>query len=146
MFEIGRMCIKIAGRDAGLKCVVVDIIDDTFVLIDGQTRRRKCNVKHLEPLKEVVKLKKNASRSTVFEEFKKLKIDVKETKPKKPSQRPLKQKKKKEQPVSDVKEVAQNTKIATVKPKIEKKDVSKKEAPKVVVEEQKKEKKSSKKK
>ncbi|MBU1269153.1 MAG: 50S ribosomal protein L14e, partial [Nanoarchaeota archaeon] len=141
LFEIGRMCIKIAGRDAGLKCVVVDIIDDTFVLIDGQTRRRKCNVKHLEPLKEVVKLKKNASRSTVFEEFKKLKIDVKETKPKKPSQRPLKQKKKKEQPVSDVKEVAQNTKIATVKPKIEKKDVSKKEAPKVVVEEQKKEKK-----
>ncbi|MBU1605115.1 MAG: 50S ribosomal protein L14e, partial [Nanoarchaeota archaeon] len=140
LFEIGRMCIKIAGRDAGLKCVVVDIIDDTFVLIDGQTRRRKCNVKHLEPLKEVVKLKKNASRSTVFEEFKKLKIDVKETKPKKPSQRPLKQKKKKEQPVSDVKEVAQNTKIATVKPKIEKKDVSKKEAPKVVVEEQKKEK------
>ncbi|MBU2442796.1 MAG: 50S ribosomal protein L14e, partial [Nanoarchaeota archaeon] len=139
LFEIGRMCIKIAGRDAGLKCVVVDIIDDTFVLIDGQTRRRKCNVKHLEPLKEVVKLKKNASRSTVFEEFKKLKIDVKETKPKKPSQRPLKQKKKKEQPVSDVKEVAQNTKIATVKPKIEKKDVSKKEAPKVVVEEQKKE-------
>ena len=50
MFEIGRLCVKIAGRDAGLKCLVVEVIDDNYVLIDGQTRRRKCNIKHLEPV------------------------------------------------------------------------------------------------
>lgn len=37
--EIGRVCIKIAGRDAGMKCVVVEQLDNNFVLIDGQTRR-----------------------------------------------------------------------------------------------------------
>jgi large subunit ribosomal protein L14e len=61
MIEIGRLCVKTAGRDAGLKCIIVDILDDKFVLIDGETRRRKCNILHLEPLKDVIKIKKNAS-------------------------------------------------------------------------------------
>jgi len=43
----GRICVKTAGRDAGLKCVIVDVLDDKFVLIDGETRRRKCNILHL---------------------------------------------------------------------------------------------------
>jgi large subunit ribosomal protein L14e len=59
--EIGRVCIKIAGRDAGKRCVIVDVIDNTFVLVDGETRRKKCNIKHLEPTKELVKLEKGAS-------------------------------------------------------------------------------------
>jgi len=61
MFEVGRICTKIAGRDARKKCAIVDVMDDNYVLIDGQTRRRKCNVDHLEPTDKVVKLKKNAS-------------------------------------------------------------------------------------
>ncbi len=104
MFSIGRMCVKIAGRDAGLKCVVVDILDDTFVVIDGQTRRRKCNIKHLEPLVEVVKIKKNAPHKEVVDEFKKLKIEVKETKPREPSKKPVKLKKKKEKPAGTLEE------------------------------------------
>jgi len=80
MFEIGRLCIKIAGRDADKKCVVVDKIDDKFVLIDGQTRRRKCNIVHLEPLDKVVKIKKNASHDVVVKEFKKIKISILEKK------------------------------------------------------------------
>ena len=88
MYEVGRICVKLAGRDAGLKCVVVDVVDERTVLIDGQTRRRKCNVKHLEPLKQIIKLKKNASRKDVFAEFKKLKIETRETNPKKASERP----------------------------------------------------------
>ena len=62
MIEIGRICVKIAGRDAGLKCVIVDILDDKSVLIDGETRRRKCNVLHLEPSKEVIKIKIDAMK------------------------------------------------------------------------------------
>ena len=28
MFDIGRVCMKIAGRDAGKKCVIIDVVDD----------------------------------------------------------------------------------------------------------------------
>jgi large subunit ribosomal protein L14e len=69
MIDIGRLCVKIAGRDAGLKCVVVDIIDDNFVLIDGETRRRKCNILHIEPLDKVLDIKKGASHEQVAKAF-----------------------------------------------------------------------------
>ena len=93
LFEVGRLCVKIAGRDAGLRCVIVDVVNENIVLIDGQTRRRKCNKKHLEPLKETIKVKKNASHAEVVSEFKKLKLEIIETKAKKPSEKPKKAKK-----------------------------------------------------
>ena len=58
MIEVGRLIVKIAGRDAGLKGVIVEILDDNNVLIDGQVRRRKCNILHVEPLDKVVKIHK----------------------------------------------------------------------------------------
>ena len=82
MIEIGRVCIKIAGRDAGRECTVIDILDNTFVLIDGNTRRRKCNIMHLEPTQKVIKIKKNASHDDVKKEFEKLGFETWETKPK----------------------------------------------------------------
>jgi len=78
MFEIGRLCVKIAGRDAGLKCIVIDKIDDNYVLIDGQTRRRKCNIKHLEPIDKVLKVKKGLAHDEVLKELKKEGIEIKE--------------------------------------------------------------------
>ena len=93
MIEIGRMWVKIGGRDAGLKCVIVDILDDKFVLIDGETRRRKCNILHLEPLKEVIKIKKNASHEDIKKEFEKLGLKTRETKPKQKTERPRKKRK-----------------------------------------------------
>ncbi|MEM5790964.1 MAG: 50S ribosomal protein L14e, partial [Candidatus Aenigmatarchaeota archaeon] len=33
--EVGRVCLKIAGREAGKYCVVLKKIDDNFVLITG---------------------------------------------------------------------------------------------------------------
>ncbi len=89
MFEVGRVCIKLAGRDAAKKCVIVEVIDDRFVIIDGETRRRKCNVLHLEPLMETLSLKKGASSADVRTAFKKFGLDIKETKPKKAGARPL---------------------------------------------------------
>ena len=83
MMEVGRLCVKIAGRDAGKKCAIVDIIDNKFVTIDGETRRRKCNVKHLEPLKETIKISKGADHKTIAAEFKKIGIELGETKPRK---------------------------------------------------------------
>src|SRR3989338_6745173 len=97
MIEIGRLCVKLAGRDAGLKCVVVDILDDKFVLIDGETRRRKCNILHIEPLKDVIKIKKKASQEDIKKEFEKLGLKIRETKPKQKTERPRKKRKTPEQ-------------------------------------------------
>ena len=93
MFEIGRLCVKIAGRDAGKKCVVIDVLKENYVLIDGLTRRRKCNITHLEPLKEKIDLKKNASAEDVKKAFKKLGMEIIAKKPKKSSAKPKKVKK-----------------------------------------------------
>ncbi len=81
MFEVGRVCVKIAGRDAGKTAVVVDNLSEENILIDGNVRRRKCNAKHLEPLKDVLKIKKGASTSEVHKAMHAAKIKV-ETKTK----------------------------------------------------------------
>ncbi len=130
MYDVGRLCVKIAGRDAGLKCVVVDVIDDNFVMIDGQTRRRKCNVRHLEPLKDVIKLKKGADHKDVATEFKKLKIEIKESKPKKASPRPIKQRQKKETPAKEKESLEEKAKKKSKKKddKSEKKSSTRKKA------------------
>lgn len=56
IFEIGRICVKNAGRDATRKCVVTKVIDKNFVeiLCAGRKKRRKCNITHLEPLSKTV--------------------------------------------------------------------------------------------
>ncbi len=104
MIELGRLCLKIAGRDAGKHCIVVDLLDNNLVLIDGETRRKKCNIKHLEPLDKTIKIKKNASHDEIKSEFKKLKLKVLETKPKPKTEKPKKQRgKKKEEEPKEVK-------------------------------------------
>ena len=90
IYNVGRVCVKLAGRDAGLKCVVVEEIDANFVLVDGQTRRRKINIRHLEPLEQTVDLKSGADTSAVA---KALGIEIKAKKSKKPAARPTKQRK-----------------------------------------------------
>jgi len=95
LFEVGRLAVKLAGRDAGKTCIVIKVIDDNFVMIDGQTRRRKCNTKHLEPLNTIIKINKDASHADITAEFKKLKLKVLETKPKEKKERAKKQRKEK---------------------------------------------------
>lgn len=84
MIDIGRICVKIAGRDAGKKCVVVDILDENYVLVDGETRRRKCNILHLEPLDKTIDIKKGAGHEEVAKAAKDLgwQIFAPKTKPK----------------------------------------------------------------
>ena len=99
MIEIGRLCVKIAGRDAGKKAIVIDILDKNFVMIDGEVRRRKCNITHIEPLNKVLKIKKNATPEEVKNVLKTEGIEVKTTKPKKTPARPRIVRKKKIKPV-----------------------------------------------
>jgi len=69
-FEVGRVCVKLSGRETGKKCVVVDVVDKNFVLVTGPksvtgVRRRRTNVDHLEPTAEVVEVKKGAADDDV---------------------------------------------------------------------------------
>lgn len=86
MLEVGRLCIKTAGRDAMAYCVVVEEIDEKYVLIDGNTRRKKVNKAHLEPLNKTLDIKKGANTKVVLAAFEEADIAVKksaEAKPKK---------------------------------------------------------------
>ncbi|MEB3846684.1 MAG: 50S ribosomal protein L14e [Desulfurococcales archaeon] len=70
--EVGRLCVKIYGREAGRKCVIVDIIDENFVLITGPknltgVRRRRANIDHIEPLDKKIDISKGASDEEVMD-------------------------------------------------------------------------------
>jgi large subunit ribosomal protein L14e len=88
MFSVGRVCVKLAGRDAGQKCVIVEVLDDKYVLIDGMTRRRKCNKIHLEPLNYTVELHQGATHEDVAKAFKTLELSVVTKKPKQKTDKP----------------------------------------------------------
>lgn len=71
MLDVGRICVKVMGREAGGKCVIVDIIDDKFVVITGPrsltgVKRRRVNIRHIEPTEYRINLKKGASDEEVL--------------------------------------------------------------------------------
>ncbi len=100
LFGVGTLCLKVAGRDAGKRCVIVDEQDGKF-LVDGETRRRLVNPAHLEPLGTTLKLKKGASHAEVAKAFEGLGISARETKPKQAAPRPRKVRKAKQQPPAE---------------------------------------------
>ncbi|HUV98369.1 MAG TPA: 50S ribosomal protein L14e [Candidatus Paceibacterota bacterium] len=68
--EIGRVCVKIAGRDAGHRCVVVDLIDKNFVLITGPKdlsgiKRKRVNINHIEATADRIDIAKGESDENV---------------------------------------------------------------------------------
>ncbi len=121
LYEIGRLCLKIAGRDAGRKCVVVDILDNTFVIVDGDVRRKRVNLKHLEPLNEMLKIKEGASHEEVKKAFEKLGLSVWATNPKKVGERPRRKRKSQEKAVGREAKPQKKVKTAAVESKEEKK-------------------------
>jgi len=69
--EVGRICVKLLGREAGRKCVIVDIIDENFVLVTGPksltgVKRRRANINHIEPLDKKIDIPKGASDEEVL--------------------------------------------------------------------------------
>ena len=129
IFNKGRMCVKLAGRDAGLKCVIVEEVDKAFVVVDGQTRRRKVNVYHLEPLDQTLDVA-GGSREDVKAAFAKIGIELVDKKSKQAKPRVKKQKvkkgKSKKAAKTDKKAVKTEKKTeAKVETKVEKKPVAK---------------------
>ncbi len=126
--DIGRVCVKIAGRDARKKCVVVEVIDDKYVLIDGETRRRKCNTEHLEPMDRVIELESGADNAAVVDALKAEGIvcALKKESTKQPQPRPKKQKVVKKKPTEKKEEKVEEKKKKEEKPKKVKKAAEKK--------------------
>jgi len=75
MFEIGRICIKTAGREAGRVCTVIaKEKDKDFLLVTGpkdvtKVRRRKCNFRHLEATPFKLEIKENATDEEVLKAY-----------------------------------------------------------------------------
>lgn len=60
--DIGRVCLKVKGREKGEKCVVLDVIDRNFVIVVGpNVKRRRVNMNHIRPLDSTVSISRNAS-------------------------------------------------------------------------------------
>jgi large subunit ribosomal protein L14e len=73
--EVGRICVKVSGREAGKKCVIVDLTDKSFVLITGPkkvtgVKRRRVNANHIEPLQDKLDIERGASDDEVAQALK----------------------------------------------------------------------------
>jgi|SRR3989344_7919193 len=111
MVEIGQLVMKIAGRDSGEIAVIVDQLDHNYVLIDGNTRRKKCNIKHLEFIDKKIDIKKNATSESIKKELEKFGIKIKKTGKKRESKpRPRKQRKQKNPEKKELKTKASSKK------------------------------------
>jgi large subunit ribosomal protein L14e len=68
--EVGRVCVKQLGREAGKKCVIVDVMDKSFVLVTGPkkvtgVRRRRANISHISPMDVRIEVTRGASDEEV---------------------------------------------------------------------------------
>ena len=68
--EVGRICVKQTGREAGRKCVIIDVMDKSFVLITGPkkvtgVKRRRVNINHLQPLDDKIDVTRGAADEEV---------------------------------------------------------------------------------
>ncbi|MDR2719635.1 MAG: 50S ribosomal protein L14e [Nitrososphaerota archaeon] len=64
--EVGRICVKEAGREQGKKCVIVDVMDKSFILVTGPKnltgiKRRRVNLDHVVALDDKVEVRRGAS-------------------------------------------------------------------------------------
>lgn len=69
--DVGRICVKLSGREAGKKCIIVDIVDKNFVLVTGPkqlngVRRRRVNINHLEPTANRISLRKGETDEEIM--------------------------------------------------------------------------------
>jgi len=68
--DVGRICVKLTGREAGKKCIIVDVVDRNFVLVTGPkqvngVKRRRVNLNHIEPTERRVNIRRGESDEEV---------------------------------------------------------------------------------
>ena len=85
VLDVGRVCIKIAGREAGRYCVVLKTGKDkekAFAIVTGPklltgVKRRRSNVEHLEPTAYKIEIKDEATDEEVISAFEKAGLTAK---------------------------------------------------------------------
>lgn len=140
--EVGRVCVKTAGREAGKYCVVLKKMDENFVLVTGPKeltgiKRRRCNVEQLESTPFVLKITSDAGEGEVIKAFNDAgvlkKFELKKPSPElvKEAEKRLKEAaikpKKEEKPKEKAKEEKKEEKKPEEKPKEVKKEEAKEE-------------------
>ena len=70
--EVGRICLKLAGRESGKKCVILEVIDKGFVIVTGPkkvtgVKRRRASINHIAPLKEKIAINRGSSDEEVIQ-------------------------------------------------------------------------------
>lgn len=71
VLDVGRIVVKVLGREAGRKAVIVDIVDANYVVVTGPksltgVKRRRVNVNHIEPTDKKIEIKRGASDEEVL--------------------------------------------------------------------------------
>ena len=80
--DLGRVCLKIAGREGGKYCVIVKPAgkskeDKSFVFVTGPrvltgVKRRRANITHLQPTEHKLEIKEDAPDEEVIDAFEKV--------------------------------------------------------------------------
>lgn len=109
---VGRVCMKIAGREAGKYCVVLKTEKDkknkAFALITGPklltgVKRRRCNIDHLEPTGYMVEIDEGSGEEDIINAFEKAGLLTK-LNLKKPSAAEIKAEKEKPEKIKEKKQ------------------------------------------
>lgn len=71
VLDVGRVVVKLLGREAGRKAVIVDIVDENYVVITGPksltgVKRRRVNINHIEPTDRKIEVKRGAPDEEVL--------------------------------------------------------------------------------
>ena len=61
IFEEGRVCVKLVGRDSGEKVVVTRMINKNTVEVLGSRGKREVSLKHINPLEQTIDIKNEES-------------------------------------------------------------------------------------
>ena len=91
VLEVGRVCMKIAGREGGKYAVVVKPAgtgkgkgkdDKSFVFVTGPklltgVKRRKCNIDHLQPTEYKLEISEDATDEQVITAYEKAGLVIK---------------------------------------------------------------------
>ncbi|MBN1941375.1 MAG: 50S ribosomal protein L14e [Candidatus Diapherotrites archaeon] len=67
--EVGTVCVKTRGREAGKRVVIVDFdAKSNFAVIDGPNiKRRKCNLRHLFPTNKKIGVNAKTNKKEIAE-------------------------------------------------------------------------------
>ena len=73
--EVGRICLKLAGRESGKKCIIIEVIDKGFVTVTGPkkitgVKRRRASINHIAPLKDKIAINRGSSDEEVIQALK----------------------------------------------------------------------------